>query len=245
MKRYAKYSIRASHKIITVSEFSKHEILNYYPEAKNKVIVVHEAIDSEFRRVELSATAVKEFREKYALAGPVVLYVGVLENRKNIGAIIKIADQIAKINEETKFILVGRVGYGGRGFVNEIASRPHMVHLQGIPDATLNILYNISTVFLFPSFYEGFGLPPLEAMNVGLPVLASNCTSIPEVLGDAAILHAPDDADAFTADILRLIGDEDLRNNLRKKGYERVKLFNQEAMVTKFLSVIKSLDHQK
>lgn len=241
MKLYVHFSIKASHKIITVSEFSRRDILLYYPEAKEKVVAFHEAIASEFQKVELTDVVIREFREKYTLPGPVILYVGVLENRKNIGTIIKIADRIAKVNSEAKFVLVGRIGYGGNRFLREIRTRHNMLHLQGVPDETLNILYNISTLFLFPSFYEGFGLPPLEAMNAGLPVLASNSTSIPEVLGDAAILHAPDDIDAFVSDIRRLIDDEKERKLMQEKGLERVKLFDQETMTRKFLAVINSL----
>jgi glycosyltransferase involved in cell wall biosynthesis len=110
-----------------------------------------------------------------------------------------------------------------------------------VPESTLSALYRLATMFVFPSLYEGFGLPPLEAMAAGAPVITSNVSSLPEVVGDAAVLIDPRDAASIATAMARVIGDEALRADLVRRGHERVKAFSWERSVSRVQQVYREL----
>jgi glycosyltransferase involved in cell wall biosynthesis len=184
-------------------------------------------------------------KKKFNLGEKVVLYVGMLENRKNIFTIIKIADMFSNFREDMTFVLVGKIGYGGKEIKNEITKRNNLIHLMNIDDETLSILYNISDVFLFPSLYEGFGYPPLEAMQSGLPVIASDNTSLREIISDGGILCNPNDFNFIFEQINRLIDDKEYWNKFRNAGLERAKNFTLENSVKQTIEIFNSFDNYK
>lgn len=236
------FSIKSADLIITVSDYSKRDILKYYKLNPDKIKVVYEAADKEFTKLNLSLETKYEIRKKFELPEHTILYVGMIENRKNIIGILNIADEVYKSHPEVKFLLVGKIGYGGKKILTESLKRKNVLYLKNVDDKMLKQIYNISYLFLFPSFYEGFGFPPLEAMQSGLPVLASNSTSLKEILDSSAILHDPNDYNSFSQDIVRLIKDKDLYNKIRSLGFQRAKKFRINSTAREIVDVFNSLD---
>ena len=235
------FSIRKSDLIISVSSYSKQDILKHYKVDEKKIKVVYPAAEKDFHPLDLSESEKKEIMDKFESPDQIILYVGVIENRKNITGIIKIADEVFKSNKRIKFLLIGRIGYGGEKILKEILKRKNLIHIEYVDDDQLKKLYNISSIFLFPSFYEGFGFPPLEAMQSGLPVLASNTTSLKEVINSGGLLHDPNDHKSFADDILKLINDNEYLENQRIKGLERAREFNIKRTTRELVNVFNSL----
>lgn len=235
------FSVKNSDLIITVSEFSKKDILKYYKLNERKIKIIYEAADREFKILNLSEKQKKDLRKKFNFPQQVVLYVGMVENRKNITAILKIADEIYTKRQDIKFVIIGKKGYGAEKLFNEIKKRKNIIYLENIDDKELKEIYNISSVFLFPSFYEGFGFPPLEAMQSGLPVVASNTTSLKEIINSGGLLNDPNDIKSFSKDILKLIENKNFYNEVRSKGIERAKNFNINKTVKETVDLFNSL----
>jgi len=225
---------------LTVSEASKRDILRFFGVPPEKIVVVYNAIDDHFWE-EPAADDVARVRERYQLDHKFVLYVGNIKPHKNLVRIIEAFDQVrGTIGEELKLLIIG----------DEISKLPalrlavhrHKLHkhvrfLGYLPDRTLAILYRLASVFVFPSLYEGFGLPPLEAMASGTPVVTSNVSSMPEVAGDAALLVDPYDVGAIACAIGRVLTDPALAAELRRKGLARAREFSWERSVLKTLDV--------
>jgi glycosyltransferase involved in cell wall biosynthesis len=223
---FAYFSVKNSDLIITISEYSKRDILKYYKVKEEKIKVVYLAAEKKFRPLNLSENQRTEIRKSLGLSEYIILYLGMIENRKNISGILSIADKLGGHRTDLKFLLIGKIGYGGKKLLKEINRRTNVVYMQHIDDNLLNKIFNISFVFLFPSFYEGFGYPPLEAMQSGLPVLSSNTTSLVEIVNNGGLMHSPEDYDSFKADILRLLEDKNYYNEIKQKGFEQAKKFN-------------------
>ena len=242
LKFFTYFAIKSADVIITVSDYSKKDILRYYKLSPEKIKVVYEAADKEFKDLNLSLEAKSNIRKKFELPEHTILYVGMIENRKNIIGILNIADEVYKKYPEVKFLLIGKIGYGGKKILTELSKRKNVIHLKNVDDNTLKHIYNIAYLFLFPSFYEGFGFPPLEAMQSGLPVLASNTTSLKEILDSSAILHDPNDYNSFAKDIIRLIEDKNLYDEIRSLGYQRSKKFRIGSTAMEILNLFNSFD---
>lgn len=234
---FAHFSIKISDLIITISEYSKKDILKHYNIDPQKIKVVLQSANSDFINLNLNELQKDEIKHRYNLPKKIVLYVGMIENRKNIFGILKVADLISVSNENIGFILVGKLGYGSDKIVKEIKNRKNVQHLQNVDDEMLKQLYNVSDVFLFPSFYEGFGYPPLEAMQCGLPVIASDNTSLSEVIGNGGLLHNPYDYEAMSADILKLITDDEFYFQLSRQGIVQASKFNLVKTVQEIVDI--------
>ena len=219
-------SIRKSDLIITVSHNSKKDIIALFDVPSSKIHVVYEAADKGFYPIILSETEKYELKKDYELSDKLILYVGVIENRKNIYGILNIADLVYKNNKELKFLLIGRLGYGAKNILREIRKRKNVIYLSYVEDSTLKKLYSLSRAFIFPSFYEGFGLPPLEAMQSGVPVIVSNTSSLTEVVDSGGIMHSPTDYQLIFKDLMKLIEDDEYYQFWRQRGLERAKNFS-------------------
>ncbi len=208
-------AIAEADKVITISECSKIDIMKYYRISENKIKVIHRAADSKFKPRIIEDKLEQKIRLKYKISGKFVLYVGLIENRKNILGILKIADLFIEENIDLKFVLIGKPGYGFNNIKSEIEKRQkNVIYLNYISDEDLPLLYNLAKIFIFPSLYEGFGLPVLESMQSGIPVITSNTSSLPEIVQDFGIMHDPDDIDGFSQSIKSL-----LRNNILYSEY--------------------------
>jgi glycosyltransferase involved in cell wall biosynthesis len=221
-------------RILTVSEASKRDILRFFDVPPDKVVVAYNAIDERFltpadpERMEL-------VRQRYQLDHPFVLYVGNIKPHKNIQRLIAaFGSARGQCDEQLKLIIIGDEisKYPGlRQSVHKHKLDKHVRFLGFQPMETLAAFYRLARAFVFPSLYEGFGLPPLEAMACGAPVVTSNVSSLPEVAGDAALLVDPHDEDAIADGIVRAVNDEPLRAALIEKGKQRARTFSWKQSV--------------
>jgi len=172
---------------------------------------------------------------RYQLNEPFVLYAGNIKPHKNLERLIEAFHMFRRpMFEHVKLLIIGDEisKYATlRRAVHRLKLHKHVRFFGFVPDQTLAALYRLAAVFVFPSLYEGFGLPPLEAMASGTPVVTSNLSSLPEVTGDAAVLIDPYDPSAIADGIHRVLTDEDLRRDLRKKGLARAQQFSWEQSV--------------
>jgi glycosyltransferase involved in cell wall biosynthesis len=227
---------RKSDRILTVSEASKRDILRFFNVRPEKVVVIYNAIDERFlapadpERMDL-------VRQRYQLDHPFVLYVGNIKPHKNIKRLIaSFARARAHCDHNLKLIIIGDEisKYPGlRQQVHKHKLDKHVRFLGFQPMETLAAFYRLARAFVFPSLYEGFGLPPLEAMACGAPVVTSNVSSLPEVAGGAALLVDPYDEEAIASGIVRAVNDESLRADLIEKGRERARTFSWKQSVRK------------
>ncbi len=241
---FAYFSIKISDLIITDSEYSKRDILKHYKVDEKKIKVILQSANKDFKPLNLSENEKCEIKNLLKLPKYVVLYVGMIENRKNILGILKVADLLKNMNSEVGFLLVGKFGYGGNKILKELKKRTNVLHFSNIDDILLKKLYNVADVFLFPSYYEGFGYPPLEAMQSGLPVIASNNTSIKEIIDTGGLLHDADDFNSMANDIIKLLNDRNFALELRNRGLERAKKFNIDYPVKELVDAFNSFENK-
>jgi glycosyltransferase involved in cell wall biosynthesis len=245
-KIYAKlvinHAIKQSDCIITVSEFSKKEILRYTnSKYSSKIVMIHNGM--EFNNVQL-----KNNLHPYSNK-PYFLYVGNVKPHKNLSRAIEafellLSDYEYSQQEKPHFIIVGkREGFitGDDNIVNRINNnsllQKHVAFTGWISDEELYNLYVNALALVFPSYYEGFGYPPLEAMSLGTPVIASTAASIPEVCGEAALYFDPFDVMDIFAKMKFIITNDFLRNDLIKKGIHNVQRFTKEASINKHIQL--------
>ena len=228
--------------ILTVSDASKRDILHLFNIPPEKIVVIYNAIDAHFS-VTPPADAVGRVRERYQLNHRFVLYVGNIKPHKNLVRLIEAFNELRTGElEDLKLLIIG----------DEISKLPalrravhrHKLHkhvrfLGYVPDDQLAVLYRLAAVFVFPSLYEGFGLPPLEAMASGTPVVVSNVSSLPEVVGDAAVLVDPHDVDSIVDGLRLVLTDPARAEEMRRKGLERAREFSWERSVARTLEVYK------
>ncbi len=222
-------AIKADH-IISVSESTKKDIVRLYNISEHKITVIHEACNNSFKRIE-DESALKRISQKYGLPARYILYVGTIEPRKNLNVVLEVMDILNKYNLNIKLVIVGKKGWLYAGFydtLQRLGLENNVIFTGYIPAEDLPGIYNLAKIFVYPSKYEGFGLPLLEAMSCGVPVIASNVPSIPEVLGDAGILVGHDDPKEFAHKIYELLTDKEISAKMSSKGFERIKFFSWE-----------------
>jgi glycosyltransferase involved in cell wall biosynthesis len=235
---YARASIAVASKratrILTVSESSKRDIVRFVHTDPEKIDVIYNAYDDRFG-VEPREEDVVRVRERYQLHDEFVLYAGNVKPHKNLGRLIEAFHLVRNRGlDHLKLVLIG--DEISRYAALRRAVHQHQLHkyvrfLGYMPEETLAVMYRLAGVFVFPSLYEGFGLPPLEAMASGTPVVTSNVSSLPEVAGNAAVLVDPYDPEAIADGIHRVLTDERMRRDLRRLGLERARQFSWEASV--------------
>jgi glycosyltransferase involved in cell wall biosynthesis len=241
---YARTSIslaaRRATRVLTVSESSKRDILRFVSTESDKITVIYNAYDERFG-VEPREEDVVRVRERYQLHDEFVLYAGNVKPHKNLERLIVAFDLVRKRGlDHLKLVLIGDdiSRYSAlRRAVHQHQLHKYVRFLGYLPEETLAVMYRLAGLFVFPSLYEGFGLPPLEAMASGTPVVTSNVSSLPEVAGDAAILVDPHDPHAIADGVYRLLTDEHLRRDLRLKGLARARQFSWEESVRRVRAI--------
>ena len=225
-----------SSRVLTVSETSKRDILRYFRVPERKIDVIYNAIDERLREAP-SEDEVARVRERYQLKDPFVLYTGNIKPHKNLERLIEAFHTLRRDGlEHVKLLIIGDEisKYATlRRAVHRHKLHKHVRFFGFVSDKTLASLYRLASVFVFPSLYEGFGLPPLEAMAAGTPVITSNVSSLPEVVGDAAVLIDPYDPGAIADAMRRVLTDSALHADLRQRGLARVRDFSWERSVTR------------
>lgn len=214
-------------RIICISESARQDLLRFHRLPEDRIRVVHNGLSPHFSPP--APEAVAKLRQKLTDGRPFLLFLGVLQPRKNIPALITAYARSREAGLTLPLVVAGGRGWGDQVIfdrVKELGLTEH-VHFTGrIPDEELPLLYGSAEVFVFPSLYEGFGWPPLEAMACGTPVICSNASSLPEVVGDAAVLIDPRDTAGLAHALLRVAGDKSLREQLRSRGLQRAAQFS-------------------
>lgn len=228
--------------IIAVSECTKHDLVRLFRMPEEKITVVYEGASELFKPVDDTAL-LENIRKKYSLPGKYILYVGMLEPRKNVPVLVRAFKQLKdSTGVEHKLVIVGKKGWMYDEIFKTVRSlklEDEVIFTGYITDKELPLIYSASELFVYPSAYEGFGLPLLEAMACGVPVIASNVSSIPEITGDAVVLVNPDNAGELSKAMNKIISDKSLQESIRKKGLERAGMFSWEKAAGQTLEVYK------
>lgn len=233
VRAMSRFAARRSNRIVTISANSRREIAQYAGISQKRIALAPPASDLE--RV-TDAETLARVRDVYRLPERFILYLGTLEPGKNLPHLIRSYAQLKRQHPELAqhLVLAGARGWGVDALEKEIQASPATgFHIVGfVQDEDLAALYSLADLFVYPSLYEGFGMPPLEAMACGTPVIVSNVSSLPEVLGDpwtgkvAGLMVAPDDVDGLANTMARALTDEALRDKLRAQGVARAQEFS-------------------
>jgi len=230
--------------VVTVSYCSRQDIIKYIALPENRIYVVQEASGRVYRPVE-NTVALESVRKKYTLDRPFILALAGVDPRKNTSRLIEaFAKILIETNRSYQLAMIGLPSSARHRFFQEARKLEidnQIVFSGFVPEDDLVALYNLAEVFVYPSLYEGFGLPILEAMACGTPVVTSPRGSIPEVAGDAAIFVDPLSAEAISHGIKRVLTDHELARRLREKGFERVKSFSWRNAAIKMLQIYKKV----
>lgn len=228
--------LKNADKIVTNSEYTKRDLAKYYPVSEHKTAVLHLGKAAHF-----VPTIRKNVLEKYGIRSSYFLYVGTLEVRKNLGVLVKAFELFKdKHKGDHQLVLAGKKGWKIEELLAAIENSPYKkdILLTGFIDLEdLPVLYSMATLFVYPSLYEGFGLPILEAMACGSVVVASSASSLPEVGGDAALYFEPTDANALCRQMLRLLNNEVLYQQLKERSLVQARRFSWEATAEGFSSL--------
>lgn len=228
-------ALKKAAQVLVPSLNTKNDLVKIFKLPAGKIAVTHLAADESFFAHGKNS---KEVREKYNLPEEFILTVGGLEPRKNIGKLVDCMPEILNEFPKMKLVIVGGKGWKSRALQKKITNLAHIViHVENCDSNDLPVFYRCAKLFVFPSIYEGFGLPPLEAMACGCPVVCSSAGSLREVCGDAALLIDPDNNQAITDSILKILKNKDLRDELIGKGLEQARKFSWEETARKTLGV--------
>jgi glycosyltransferase involved in cell wall biosynthesis len=247
LKKVVPEAVAAADVVAAVSQATKQTLIDCFRTPAEKITYIPNGIRSSFKRINdpilLAAT-----RHKFGLKHPLVLGVGTLEPRKNhlglIKAFHKAQSSATKKPRPAMLALAGGPGWlydETQQLIAKLKLESKVRFLGRVSEFELITLYSMADVFVFPSFYEGFGVPPLEAMACGVPVITSNTSSLPEVVGDAAVMIDPYNTAELARAILQVLQDERLRDELRQKGYARAQHFTWAQSASKMLSVYQRL----
>lgn len=231
--------------ITTVSDATKADLCAYTGIDPARVTTIHLAASPDLFYPVSDAPTIQNVRDAYGLSdAPYLLSLATVEPRKNVEHILECFDQLVQqhsIPAEVKLVLVGAIGWKSDRLKQLVATtaslRSRLVMTGFVPDHQLAALYSGATGFVYPSLYEGFGLPPLEAMQCGLPVITSNVSSLPEVVGDAALMVPPTDADALCHAMLTVVNNPMLRAELSAKSVARAALFSWDKFIDRHVDL--------
>jgi glycosyltransferase involved in cell wall biosynthesis len=237
LRSWTSYSARQASLIFTISDTSKNDIIKEYKLASNRVVVTHLGV-----KQKEDSSMVKDIRDKYDIDTDFILFVGTIQPRKNLQKLIEAFSKIS--NKSMKLVVVGKKGWQ----YEEILEAPQKFgvsdrvrFLDFVSDEDLMALYIEAACFVLPSLYEGFGLPILEAMKYGCPVITSNVSSMPEAGGDAALYVDPENVDDIARNIEKLLNDQKLRSDLIEKGYKQIKKFSWEKTAKQTLEALEKV----
>jgi len=239
-------SVARADKIVTVSFSTYRECLRYFDEDPEKFVVIHGGVDPSLKRT-TDKKQRSSVRNRFGISKPFILYVGTLESRKNIVRLIEAFALLKKhYGIRHQLVLVGGKGHGYDEILHSrerCQYKENIVLTNYVETEVLPVLYSTADVFVYPSLYEGFGFPPLEAMACGCPAVVSNATSLPEVVGDAALQVDPLDVEGLASALASVLTKRSLSQELVRKGFERVKMFSWDRTAKELMNVFESLHH--
>lgn len=240
-------SLHAADLILTDSAYSKHDLVGKQGISSDRVIVVHLGFDScLFHSNAVAESEIDAVLSRYRITQPYILHVGTLDWRKNLVRLIQAYRRLLARRRDfaLQLVLCGRTGVSSKEILEAIREpgQPGQVIATGpVPDADLSVLYRAAAACALPSLYEGFGLPLLEGMASGVPVMSSNASCLPEIAADSALYFGPESVEEMSDAMERLLSDSDLRKRLVARGRIRVGQFSWEACACTTLAALKSL----
>jgi len=246
--------LKGAVKIFAVSQFTKNEIQQLFVIPSERIEVVYNAIDERFLRGHATEADRQMMVNRYLVTYPFVLYAGAISPHKNLVRIIEAFSALkTELDKEQKFpdlklIIIGD-DLSGHPDLRRTVVRSGVQHdvrfLGFVPIEVLRVFYDNAKVFIFPSLYEGFGLPPLEAMAHGTPVVTSNISSLPEVTGNAAVLVNPENVFEIMRALHRVLVDQALRDKMKEAGYDQAKRFSWDSSAQQILAVYRSVVEER
>ncbi len=239
LKKWTEYSANKSRKILTISSSSKSDIINEYRVSEDKVEVIYPGINTSLGTG--NTLKMEDIEKKFGIKSKYILFVGTIQPRKNIKRLI---EAYSKIDTEVSLVIVGRRGWQYEEILNApeaFGVKEKVNFLENVSDEDLPSLYKNAEFFILPSLYEGFGIPVLEAMNYGIPVITSKVSSLPEVGGDAALYIDPENVSDIASKMEKLLKDNDLRQELIRKGKKQMEKFSWENSATQTLKVLEEV----
>ena len=243
MRLTVRRTARSASHIVTDSEYSRQDILRTYRLPPERVTTTPLAASSRFKPVND-----RRVLEKYSIAGDYILAVGSIQPRKNIARLIRAYTLMLSQHPGPKLVIVGKQAWLSEETLKAAAlssARESIVFTGYVPESDLAALYTGALCFAYPSFFEGFGIPLLEAMRCGTPTITSDRTSLPEVVGDASLLIDPFDEQSIADGLRRVISDAALREQLRSRGFVQSSLFDWRETARRTLGVYEQVFHTK
>lgn len=253
-KRFWHYSLsplaraKEADKIIAVSESTRNDLIELYNLPPEKVKAIHLGIGEEFKKMDLSDKRFLEIKKKYNLPVRFILYFGTIEPRKNLKGVIYAYDLFRRkypAKSDYKLVVAGGKGWLYKDILKAAensAFYPDIVFTGFVEPEDKAYIYNLASLFVFPSFFEGFGFTPLEAMACGVPAIVSHTSSFPETAGEVALMVDPYNLGEIAWAMNEILSDERLAQDLSKKGIECAKKFTWEKCASETMQLIKSLD---
>ncbi len=236
--------VKKALKIIAVSENTRRDLIKYLEVPPEKIKVIYEGVEKRYLEKK-SEDEIRAVLQKYKITPSYFLYVGVFRNHKNLPVLLKAFKRYQEeFSKKERLVLVGEKDPEYKEvdiLIKKLSLQNQIITPGKISDKDLVCLYQGALAFIFPSLYEGFGLPPLEAMAAGTPVISSRAASLPEILDRAALFFNPKDIDELLALMKRVKSDKELQSNLEKKGLSQVKKYSWKKMAKETLNIYRSL----
>lgn len=240
-KYYYKYIVKncvlKAEKIITVSQYSKEELLKWLRCSEDKIEVTYNGLDKKFCLID-DVDKLEKVKHKYDLPKKYMLYIGNQKPHKNVKRLL---EAISLLEDNITLVINGTPNDDIKNFLRQYKIKNKVKFIGYVDDKDLPALYNLAYLFIFPSLYEGFGLPPLEAMACGCPVITSNTSSLPEVVGDAALLIDPYSCEEIAEAIRKLLRDNSLYQELIKKGLANAHKFSWSITTKHTLNIYENI----
>lgn len=244
LNKSTEYAVKHADRLIAVSGWTKNQLVNRLGADPGKITVIHEGIGRRIVAAKgrpLRPDYRRQIRHKYDLPQEYILFVGTIQPRKNLVRLIKAFASIKNTSEmknEVDLVIAGKLGWMYDDILKAAKKNPRVRVIGRVEEADLAAVYQMAKLFVWPSLMEGFGLPVLEAMGLGVPVITSNRGALPEVAGKAALLVDPDDVSGLTGAIELVLNHRELREGLIEAGYRRAARFSWEKAAKKTLAVL-------
>jgi glycosyltransferase involved in cell wall biosynthesis len=240
---------RRAEKIIAVSQSTKNDLINLYKINPEKISVAHSGLADKFRVIDRNDKQLIAIKEKYRLPYRFILYLGTIEPRKNLVSLIRAFNQFRNQAQREndaelgkyKLVIAGQSGWLMQKILAEIEASPYredILKINFVAEKDKEYFYNLASLFVYPSFFEGFGFPPLEAMRCGVPIITSNASSLPEIVNSGGILIDPNRPSEIAAAMREILTEPILRENLIQKGLEQAKKFDWQKSAKKFITYL-------